>query len=413
MIGQMKVLLLTDCLPCKNLTGGLFLNQLCRFLPAGTLVCFAVTNPDIPMEMSPDLPSVPVERVPKPREAGNWENEEPALGLEELECRATAKETERRLLHVPALIEKAVSFARRHSVDAVWAVLEGQTMTHMALPVANALDVPLFCLVWDPIEWWLRAHKVDKVNAGLAIAQFSKTVRHSKACAVASWAMAEEYQRRFGVRSIPLVATHPAAAGLVPSPTLRTHDELVIGMAGQFYAMEEWHSLLGALEESNWRIAGREVKLKVLGHYVPDSKVPPNRLQFLGWKPQTEAIEILSGETDVLYCPYPFSEDMKDVARLSFPSKIALYFAAGRPVIFHGPAYAGPGRYMAERRIGVVSTVLNAQALVKTLGDLVASPTRYAEAARSSQRAFRLDFTEHSMKAAFFAFLDLPSGDGK
>ena len=49
---RMKVLLLTDMPPCTNYTAGLVLDQLCSFLPEGSLGCFSLLhpahNPDIP-----------------------------------------------------------------------------------------------------------------------------------------------------------------------------------------------------------------------------------------------------------------------------------------------------------------------------------------------------------------------------
>lgn len=397
----MKLLLLTDCPPCKNLTGGLVLDQLCRLLPHGSVVCFAVTNPEIEMKLTPDLDWIPIEYARKPSEVGD---RRPA-GTRRGTVRAAAVESYRRFVEVPPLIDRAADFARRHAVDAIWVVVEGQTITRMAAPLADRLKLPLFSLVWDPLSWWMAEHKVDRWNARVALRQFDATIRRSEACAVASWAMAEHYERIYGVRSVPVIASHDAALAASPAPSIRRRGEVVLGMAGQFYASDEWHGLVRALNDAGWRVGGRDVRLKVLGHYVPASDVPEGRLDFLGWKTQPEAIEILSRETDVLYCPYPFDPKMEEVSRFSFPSKLPLYFAAGRPVLFHGPDYASPAGYLLDRDAGLVCTSSDGAAVLGALERLVTDPALYERLTRASQAAFRHDFTLDTMRANFFEFL--------
>jgi len=403
----MKLLLLTDCPPCKNLTGGLVLDQLCRFLPRGSIACFAVTNPDIEMKLTPDLDWIPIRYARKPSELGH----QGPSGAGPAALKAAAAESYRRLVKVPLLIDQAVEFAREHKVDAVWTVLEGQTIVRMAVPLATRLGLPLFTLVWDPLSWWLSAHKVDRWNSRLALRQFDEAIARSEACAVASWAMAEHYEQTYGVRSVPVIASHDAGLAVAPPTRLRRPDEVVLGMAGQFYASDEWHGLVAALNAAGWRVGGREVRLKVLGHYVPASDVPEGRLDFLGWKSQPEAIKILANETDVLYCPYPFDPKMEEVSRFSFPSKLPLYFASGRPVLFHGPDYSSPGRYLTGKDAGLCCNDREGSAAVRALERLVTDPALYERLAVGSQRVFAADFTLDTMRAGFLSFLGLKEAD--
>jgi uncharacterized coiled-coil DUF342 family protein len=403
----MKLLLLTDCPPCKHLTGGLVLDQLCRFLPQGSVVCFAVTNPDMEMKLTPDLSSIPIEYARKPRETGEWEASSSSSSRDD-EIRAAAKEDKRRLEEVPPLIDRAVAFARQHRVDAVWAVLEGQTMVRMAKPVAERLKAPLFSLVWDPLSWWLSAHKVDPINTRLALKQFDETMMHSAACAAASWAMAEDYECKYKVRSVPVIASHDIKLAKSPLNELRSKDKIVVGMAGQFYASQEWHEFIAALNKVSWRLGDRDVYIKVLGRNVPATDVPDGRLDFMGWKSQPDAIRILCEETDVLYCPYPFDTAMEEVSRYSFPSKLPLYFAAGRPVVFHGPAYSSPSRYLLSRQAGLVCAKGHGSEVVEALGRVAGDPALYGRLAKAAQLAFRRDFTLEVMRSNFFTFLGLP-----
>ena len=109
--------------------------------------------------------------------------------------------------------------------------------------------------------------------------------------------------------------------------------------------------LVWALEYAGWQVAGRRVVIRVLGHQRPPT-IPEHNLDFLGWQPQERAVELLSTSCDVLYCPYPYAASLAEVAKYSFPSKIPTYLAAGRPILFHGPTYASPARYLEATGAG-------------------------------------------------------------
>ena len=398
----MKILLLTDIPPCQNFTAGLVLAQLCRFLPRGSLACFTILNPHLKPHLCPDLDWIPIEIVSKPNEFGQYWPLPRPYGI----VTALPIENYRRLVLAPRLRAQAARFARAQNVDMIWAVLQGQTIVRVAGKLATNLGLPLVTQVWDPLGWWLRAHGVDRWNRRVARRLFDKTIRQSVSCITASWAMAAQYEKSYGVRSIPVIVGHDLNAAASPPPRLRNEREFVIGMAGQFYASAEWENLLAALNFAGWQVAGRSVRLKVLGGQPPPVGVP-ERTDFLGWKSPAEAIQVLADETDVLYCPYPFTPVMEEVARLSFPSKLPLYFAAGRPVVFHGPANSSPARYLAERRAGVLCTELAPAAIYNELERLAILPKLYAQTVQNARVASERDFTLEGMRGRFFAALGI------
>jgi glycosyltransferase involved in cell wall biosynthesis len=398
----MKILLLTDIPPCQNFTAGLVLAQLCRFLPRGSLACFTILNPHLKPEFCSDLDWIPTEIIAKPDEFGRYWPLPRPYGI----VTALPIENYRRLVLAPWLRMQAARFARAQNVDMIWAVLQGQTMIRVAGKLATNLGLPLVTQVWDPLGWWLRAHGVDRWNRRVARRQFDKTIRQSVSCITASWAMAEEYETTYGVRAIPVISSLCVNSAASPPPRLRNEHEFVIGMAGQFYASDAWANLLSALDYAGWQVAGRSVRLKVLGSHPPPTGVLKNT-DYLGWKSPEEAIQILAKETDVLYCPYPFAPTMEEVARMSFPSKLPLYFAAGRPVVFHGPADSSPARYLVESRAGVLCTELAPAAIYNELERLVISPTLYAQTVHNARAASERDFTLERMRDQFFAALGI------
>jgi glycosyltransferase involved in cell wall biosynthesis len=396
----MRFLLLTDIPPCSNLTAGLVLEQLCRFMPSGSIVCFTVFNPHLTARISPDLQHLPIAFARKPSELrARWARSSP-LGM----IGAWLVEEYHALVDTRRLLDKAEVFARHCGVNAIWAILEGQTLVRMALPLAKRLNVPLFTQVFDPLPWWMKAHGIDTWHTRSVLAQFDRTIRASEACATASRSMADAYFNRYGARCVPLIASHPATLAAPPGRALNHQGELTIAMAGQFYAAEEWNNLVRSVEAANWTVVGRKVRIQILGAHKPDYGSDLPQIDFLGWKSQQEAVEILS-QADILYCPYPFSADMEEVARLSFPSKLVLYLLSGRPVLFHGPSWSSPGQYMEEVRAGVICGELNGNSVYGALERLVGDSEFYAEAAANAHAAFLRDFTLGRMQESLYHFL--------
>ncbi len=438
----MKILLLTDIPPCQGFTAGLVLDRLCRFLPKGSIVCFALTNPDLDPKLSPDLSWIPTAYGKKRNETSllpdlrrlsavlvhranvsPWFRVlfSPLLGIGAIIRLAVPSrlhrlfffpaswllEKLRRVFVVPRLAKQVVAFGRRHNVDVVWAVLQGQTVTQIAADVAERLNATLITQVWDPLSWWLHDNQIDRFNRRSALADFDRALRKSRTCLTASWAMTEDYERRYGPRSVPVIASHPKSVARSPDLSRFPDDEIHIGMAGQFYAGDEWLHFLRALNMSGWQVRGRPVRITVLGGAAPPGKSPPGRVQYLGWQSQADAARLLS-ELDVLYCPYPFAPHMADVMMLSFPSKVVLYLAAGRPILFHGPAVSSPAVYLQKHRAAVIIGDLHSAAIYNGLCRLVDHPDLYNELGRNAQRAFLADFTLETMRDNFERALGVP-----
>lgn len=400
----MKILLLTDIPPCDNFTAGLVLSAMVRLVPRDEICIFSVTNPALDMRLGEEFANIPIEMHAKPNENWSWLPRRRSMrALSSAAAFAGEKFIETAI--IPGLIRKAVKFGQEQHVDRVWAVLQGQTTIRMAEAVAQKLGVPLHTHVWDPFSWWAKAHGVDRFHTRGVQTQFDKAIAASQGVATASVPMAELYKQRFGVSAIPVIASHHKSMAQQPAADISSSREkpLVIGMAGQFYAANEWLQLLLALRSSGWQVAGRPVRAVVLGPQQPPGTPDPH-VSFLGWKSQKDAAFILS-QCDILYCPYPFDPGMKEVSQYSFPSKLVLYLSAGRPIVFHGPDYSSPAKYIRNHRCGLVATTLAATAIYNELERLVSDPESYREMAANARAAFLDDFTLESMDRAFNAFI--------
>ncbi len=399
----MKVLLLSDVPPCDNLTGGLVLSAMARFLPRDGLCCFIVANPTIDVKVAPEFDNVPVEFHAKPNENWAWLPQRRLLRkASALVSLAGEKFIEKTT--VASLTRRAVAFGKEQKVDRVWAVLQGQTTIRMARAVADGLGVPLHTHVWDPFSWWAKANRINGITTREVQRLFDEAIRGSTMVATASEPMAGLYRKNFGVRAVPVISSHASTmAQNNPDSGQTVEKPLVIGMAGQFYAATEWLQLVKAMTMAGWRVAGRPVRIVVMGPQKPP-EAPARQVSFLGWKSQPDAAFILS-TCDILYCPYPFDPAMKEVSQYSFPSKLVLYLAAGRPILFHGPDYSAPAHYVAAKNCGVVADRLFPSAVFNELERLATDHALYDEATRNAQAAFRDDFTLESMERAFGEFI--------
>ena len=234
----MKTLLLTDIPPSANFTAGMVTAQMSRFIPPGELAIFCVQNRYLRPESYPDLADIPIRFVVKPNELSRRSTRWISVGR----IGAIATETVRRLTMIFSASRQAIAYGKEHNVTSLWAIVQGQTMVRMATSVADGLGVPLRAQVWDPLSWWLQAHGVDRFNRKWDLAAFDHTMRSATICATASTAMASHYEALYGTPSQVIIASLDRSIARRPEPKLRKSDELVIGMAGQLYANDEWFS---------------------------------------------------------------------------------------------------------------------------------------------------------------------------
>jgi glycosyltransferase involved in cell wall biosynthesis len=191
--------------------------------------------------------------------------------------------------------------------------------------------------------------------------------------------------------------------GQEPGVQLNSDSEVVIGMAGQLYADVEWSALLNALDVLQWKLCGRQVRVRLLGRWAGIGASGRMNVEFLGWRPQDETVTLMS-EADILFCPYWFDPAYETEARLSFPSKLTTYLAAGRPVLFFGPPYASPARFLESEGAGLCCTALDRNTLIRNLERLVSDTDLYAHLARQGREAFDRHFGLESLRQSFLDF---------
>jgi len=400
----MKILLMTDIPPCKNYTAGLVLDQLCRFLPKGSIACFAIVNPHIvDARLSDDLEWIPVKYYEKPRESWSVFHRKLAFANKFV---SLIMETYHEIFTADKITSEVVRFGHAFGADLLWCVLQGQTEIRLALPVAERLGIPLYTQVWDPLYFWMDTHIADRISRIRVLNKFEKTLRNCNGFFAASWAMAEQYHNDYGVRAVPFLPSLDASLAISPAKKIHNGSDLIIGAAGKIYPVEVWNALFKALDSINWKIGNRNVKIRILARDANLIANGKRHFEFLGWRSQGETVKLLS-EADALYCPYWFDSYYETVTQLSFPGKLTTYLAAGRPVLFHGPAYASPAKFLKANNAGFACHSLDPSQIIGVLSQITSDKDSYAKVAENGRAVFDKYLTTESLRKNFAEFLEV------
>lgn len=403
----MKVLLLADIAPCKNFPTGLALDQLCRFFPRDSISCFVVGSRFVEARLTGDLDWVPVAySTNRIEHAFRPSNRILSFPL------AWSVETLRRGFAVPRLAAQAIAFGRRQRVDLVWAVLQGQTLIQIATNVARALGVPLVTQVRDVPIWSLVEHEIDRFNRRATLSDFDRALGVSRVCVTATAAMATQYQEQYGASCVPLPYGHPDDWSRSPNLEGFPSPTIEIGVSSIPDASGEWLQLLRALNMSGWQLRGRRVRVNVIGAGPVLGEAPAGSIRHFGWRSPRETAEVLS-TMDILYLPVQFSGAVEDAVKLSYPTDLPLYLAAGRPIVLHGPAFAAASGYLKHSQAGLLAPDFHAAAIYNALCRFVDDPAMYRRFGANATAAFRRDFTIETARSNFQRVLDLATGDSK
>jgi len=394
-------MLMTDMPPCKNYTAGIVLNILCGFLlDAGhSVCCFATTS-----EYLPHAPEIPEDKISRmkfayatmPRE--NHGHRAPHFLSSFIGNNRAA------LFDIPPIAKKIAAFSKENKVDFIWSIVQGQTTIRLASRVVRITKLPYAVHIWDPPGWWLRGNRFDKITTKWVLNKFEKIVRKSSCCISASWAMSEEYIRRYRCKkSVPVILGFEPRR--VEPQEDKNHNCFVIAFSGQSYASEELNCLIVALCTLGWQHEGKDVVLRLYGREFQLTFAKDARIEMRGWVPYEQMIIELAG-ADLLYCPYWFTAVFEEEARLSFPSKLTTYFKTAVPVLFHGPAYSSPRQFIEKNGCSYIADSLDSEVMAETLRFILTDRNR-ATMGEKGYQAFLKHLTLDKMRENFFEALSI------
>lgn len=389
-----RILLLTWTPPGDRNVGEIILRDLCSLLPESWVHVLEVSN--FPESQSRYRHT----RLAAPSETP-WRPLPGRLGglLNHIRVRTSFRRA------ADQLVPKIVEYARENKIDKIWITLSSQALIRIGSLLPLFTRIPVFSLVWDPPAFLARHQNWDSSSVGWSLKNFDAAMRGSSAAMVVSDAMVAEYSKRY---SIPCTVVRHAFLqtphdGVEPSSR---SDTIGIGFAGTLYDQSQLDCLLGALNRLNWRIHGRDVRLRMIGNFYRFTKLAqPARVELLGWR-STEETRQLLGQCDFTYLPVSFLPHFAEFARLAFPTKLSTFLAARRPVLVHAPDYAAPSSFCRELGFGTVCSSMVPDDLAKALVAVSSQESRVS-LMRGVDDTSALYFSRDVMRRQFAKFLDI------
>jgi len=398
-----KVLLLTGTPPGTDGVGALFLRDLCASYPAGSMCCYAIVPSGYEHTPAKELAEMPL-MVREGRREQVYNSIVCKTG--KVIALLVSEYILRR--HIQAKVDEIIAFAERNDVDMLWGVLDCPILIYIAEQLALKVNIPLVTQVWDIPEYLSATCAVNPWRKNNIMASFANVMKRSIRCGVISEPMAAEYQLKYGVDTVvlrpglktALLKKQQSIKGSQP-------DRFVIGFAGSFYAKDEWDALLNALKSVNWLLNGRKVIVRVLGSRLHVETKCPVNIEYFGWCSNEEIVDALT-DVDVCYLPYWFDPLREVAVRLAFPGKLTTYLGVGKPVFFHGPAYASIPQFFKRFPAGVCCHSLSETEIINQMCFLVDDKDFYNDACVAANQAME---EELNMEVSRQRFAEMVGAD--
>jgi len=307
---------------------------------------------------------------------------------------------------IAVLAKNVAEFAAANDVRQVWGIFNMTTAIDVCARLIESTGFPLQAHVWDDVEHICQQRNLDAVSRRRTAKRFAKLLARAERTAVIGESMRDNYTRRFGAKC--QIVRHGVADSTQAREVPTSDSEFVIGFSGGMYCPSAWKALQSALAKVNWTLAGKRVRLIVMGAHITLNSRGPANIEFLGWRAESEVYDRLAN-CDLLYLPQPFEGQQRAIAELSFPSKLSAYVSTGRPIMIHGPTYASLQSFKDCLDYGVSCTSLDPAAIAQALESFAADHAAYRHAAEAVAAAANGEFSRSNFESQVRSFLNAPN----
>ena len=348
-----KVLLLTGCPPGRGHVGEIILRDLVLHVGLRHFVSVAIVSRGYPLQVDTRVSEL----------------DSTLIEMDELFIRRRSKgffgSVESMLRFLLRFLPRRDTLFKQlkkeaSGISSVFAVLNNGMIFGLAHRLADALKVPLVCLVWDPPAYLLQQARYDRLTRQVLLRDFRKSLQRASRVAVVSRAMECEYAKlttaTFTILRHVAISSPSAETFLPLAP--EESAEWVIGFAGSMYAEDAWLALLRALDDADWVIAGRAIRLRLLTPIITVVSWRPANIDFLGYRDATDVQSVLR-TCDMAFLPQPFSPYLRELCEMAFPTKLSEYLSAGLPVLVLAPEYSALHEFLAEHPVGTACASLD------------------------------------------------------
>ena len=290
---------------------------------------------------------------------------------------------------------------RESQSEAVLTVAHGMMFIAGVLAAKRA-GKPSVVVVHDDWPWFIRYH--TWIPRAVSPAIFGFTLRRATHVYAVSEGVREWLQNDFSIESeTQLPCAEPRT---LPPASPRHEPTLRIVFTGSSSASSI--SGLGLLREAlRAGAVGEDWTLDLYGVAERDLAClgcQDARVSAHGWGTQ-EQVHVAMAGADLLLAPFGFDAESRQLGIRSFPSKMADYFAARKPVLVCAPPESSIARYIRQWDCAELVDEPSAQAMAKGLHRLATSQDRRRHVVQRGEEAFRANHDVNRQRAELLALL--------
>lgn len=393
-----KLLVLGNSLPGSRDGGGVVKDEILRRYPKDRYICFAIESPqdckcgEVKPESLEGIPCLigPIVSRLRLRGARFYMPLLRFIGFRFI---------------APWRIQQIVKFGKHHGVDLVWAELQYDAVI-LAQKVAEGLGVPFVGTVWDDPEGWFSDMGYDRLSQRIVKHRFVSALHTARNLSTAGEAMQRAYKKEYGVQSV--ILRHGFERPVLSLNKSKLNNDIVVGFVGSIYGRDAWDAFFSAIARMNNSRKFSPIRVRVFGGSNFRFKHDGVSIETRGWQPAEVMLREIA-ETDFCYLPYWFEPKKRRHVELSFPNKFETYLAAGRPVLFHGPEYAGIAETIKEYGVGLCVHSLDPEEITLALENMIKDSLLGKSLSKAAILAFHKEFNTSVMLKNFAELIDIDS----
>lgn len=184
-----------------------------------------------------------------------------------------------------------------------------------------------------------------------------------------------------------------------------------IGYAGniEHTALDNLEILFGVLKENilENRFNFKSVRLYIYTRPSQDLaeriKASPNlssKIVISDWLSEDKLLSELKN-MDILFLPFSFRSNQRDIVSTSMPAKIAIYLASGRPILVFAPAHSSLAKYANTYGLAEVVSHPDENALAEGIRHIISSESYGRQLSENALKTFALNHNISKQRQEF------------
>lgn len=261
---------------------------------------------------------------------------------------------------------------------------------------SNRYDIPIILhLMDDWPETLYTASKASAIFRWIMLNKLKKVTSRSHQSFAISEALAEKYEKRLGVRMLPLM--NPAER-IVERVNAHNCEEVRFVYAGSF-GLNRWKSLLDIAQMLDTERKKKHENRFDL--YIPTTALTKEMEELFGqygavlhaYVAHDELVRIYN-ESDVMVLAESFDVNVAQYTKFSLSTKVPEYMGSGNVILAYLPADSHASSYIKSRKSGFVAN--NKNELQHIIGEILTDKQLRYDIA---ERALKVVQLEHSKEA--------------